>query len=54
MAIQELTEKQIASMSLQEKDTWWIQNVFKGNEPQLTLRSALTGVLLGGILSLTN
>jgi OPT family oligopeptide transporter len=41
-------------MSLEEKDEWWLKNVYRGDMPQLTLRSALTGVLLGGILSLTN
>jgi hypothetical protein len=28
--------------------------VFRGSMPQLTLRAALTGCLLGGILSATN
>jgi putative OPT family oligopeptide transporter len=41
-------------MSLAEKDTWWLKNVYKGDMPQLNIRSALTGMLLGGILSLTN
>lgn len=54
MAIQELNEQQIHDMSLEEKDAWWLKNVYKGDMPQLTLRSALTGMLLGGILSLTN
>lgn len=54
MAIQELNEQQIHEMSLEEKDAWWLKNVYKGDMPQLTLRSALTGMLLGGILSLTN
>ncbi len=30
------------------------QNVFRGDMPQLTLRAAITGFLLGGILSATN
>jgi OPT family oligopeptide transporter len=54
MAIQQLTPEQIRTMSLQEKDKWWLTNVFKGNEPQLTVRSAMTGMILGGVLSLTN
>ncbi|MBX3275748.1 MAG: OPT/YSL family transporter [Sandaracinaceae bacterium] len=41
-------------MSLAEKDRWWLANVFKGDMPQLTLRSGVTGMLLGGVLSLTN
>lgn len=54
MAIQELNEEQLHTMSLEEKDAWWLKNVYKGDMPQLTLRSALTGMLLGGVLSLTN
>ena len=49
-----LTEEQIRTWTLEQKDRWWLENVFKGDMPQLTLRSALTGMLLGGILSLTN
>ena len=41
-------------LSLEEKDRWWLPNVYRGDMPQLTLRSALTGMLLGGVLSLTN
>lgn len=52
--IKELTEDQVQSMTLEEKDEWWLKNVYKGDMPQLTLRSALTGMILGGILSLTN
>lgn len=40
--------------TLEQKDRWWRDKVFKGDMPQLTVRSALTGMLLGGILSLTN
>src|SRR5512140_1641499 len=54
MAIRELTDEQVRSMSLEEKDRWWRDNVFRGDMPQLNLRSALTGMLLGGVLSLTN
>lgn len=54
MALKTLTEDQIKTMSLAEKDRWWLKNVFRPNEPQLTLRSALTGMILGGALSLTN
>lgn len=52
--IKELTEEQVHSMTLEEKDEWWLKNVYKGDIPQLTLRSALTGMILGGVLSLTN
>lgn len=52
--IKELSEEQVRNMSLEEKDTWWLKEVYKGDMPQLTIRSALTGMILGGILSLTN
>src|SRR5262245_4747582 len=54
MAIKQLSPEQVRTMSLEEKDEWWLKNVFRGDMPQLTLRSALTGMLLGGVLSLTN
>ena len=54
MAIKELTEEQVRDMSLAEKDRWWLNNVYRGNMPQLTLRSAIAGMMIGGVLSLTN
>lgn len=54
MAIKQLSEEQVHTMSLEEKDRWWLENVYRGDMPQLTPRSALTGMALGGILSLTN
>lgn len=54
MAIKQLTPEQIQSMSLEEKDEWWLKNVYRGDMPQLTWRSAITGMALGGFLSLTN
>jgi putative OPT family oligopeptide transporter len=54
MAIKMLSPEQVRSMTLEEKDEWWLRNVYCGNTPQLTLRSALTGMLLGSVLSLTN
>ena len=54
MALQELDEEQVRSWSLEQKDRWWREEVFRGDMPQLNLRSALTGMLLGGVLSLTN
>ena len=54
MALKQLTPEQIRDWTLEQKDTWWRKEVFKGDMPQLTLRSALTGMLLGGVLSLTN
>jgi OPT family oligopeptide transporter len=52
--IKELTPKQVREWTLEQKDKWWLANVWRGDMPQLTLRSGLTGMLLGGILSLTN
>lgn len=54
MAIKQLSEEQIQSMSLEEKDRWWLEHCYKGDMPQLTFRSAVTGMFIGGILSITN
>jgi uncharacterized oligopeptide transporter (OPT) family protein len=54
MAIRQLNEEQVRTMTPEQKDQWWLDNVWKGDMPQLTLRSALTGMLLGSVLSLTN
>ena len=53
MAIQHLTDEQIKSWTRQQKDEWWLNNVYRGDMPQLTVRSAITGFLLGGVLSAT-
>jgi OPT family oligopeptide transporter len=54
MALQQLTAEQVRTWSREQKDRWWLENVFRGDMPQLTLRSAVTGFLLGGALSVTN
>lgn len=54
MALKQLTPEQVQTMSLEEKDEWWLKNVYRGDMPQLTWRSAVTGMILGGFLSLTN
>ncbi len=54
MAIQHLTEEQVRTWTLEQKDRWWLANVFRGDMPQLTLRAAITGFVLGGLLSATN
>jgi hypothetical protein len=54
MAIKQLNEEQIRTWTLEQKDRWWLENVFRGNMPQLTIRAALTGFILGGLLSATN
>lgn len=54
MAIKQLTEEQIREWSLEQKDRWWLEHVYRGNMPQLTWRAGLTGFILGGVLSATN
>ncbi len=54
MAIEHLTDEQIRTWTPQQKDRWWLERVFRGDMPQLTLRSAITGFMLGGVLSATN
>ena len=54
MALKHLSEEEVRNWSLEKKDRWWLDNVWRGNMPQLTIRSALTGMILGAILSLTN
>lgn len=54
MAIKQLSDEQIRTWTLEQKDRWWYENVWKGDMPQLTIRSALTGMMLGMVLSLTN
>lgn len=53
MAIQHLSEEQISTWTRSQKDEWWFKNVFRGDMPQLTIRSGITGFLLGGVLSAT-
>jgi uncharacterized oligopeptide transporter (OPT) family protein len=54
MALKQLTEEQIRTWTREQKDRWWFDQVFRGSMPQLTLRSALTGFVLGMLLSATN
>ncbi len=54
MAIPTLTEEQIRTWTREQKDRWWLENVYRGDMPQLTLRSAVIGFILGGLLSATN
>ena len=53
MALQHLTDEQVREWSREQKDRWWLENVWRGDMPQLTLRSGVTGFLLGGILAAT-
>ncbi len=54
MALPHLTDDAVRTWTREQKDRWWLENVFRGSMPQLTIRSALTGFLLGGVLSATN
>jgi uncharacterized oligopeptide transporter (OPT) family protein len=51
MAIQNLTDEQIATWSRRQKDEWWLKNVYRGDMAQLNFRTGITGFLLGGVLS---
>ena len=53
MAIQHLTDQQVSGWTRAQKDEWWFKNVYRGDMAQLTLRSAITGFLLGGVLAAT-
>ncbi len=54
MAIKQLSEEQAHSMTVEEKDRWWLENVYQGDVPQMTVRVVISGFLLGGLLSITN
>ena len=53
MPLLQLTDEQIRSWTREQKDRWWLDNVYRGDMAQLTLRSGLTGFLLGGVLAAT-
>src|SRR5438105_3687385 len=53
MALKQLDDAQVRSWTREQKDRWWLDNVYRGDMPQLTARSAATGFLLGGVLAAT-
>jgi uncharacterized oligopeptide transporter (OPT) family protein len=53
MALLQLSEEQIRTWTRAQKDEWWFTKVFRGDMPQLTIRSGATGFLLGGVLAAT-
>jgi len=53
MALKQLSEEQVRTWTRDQKDEWWLKNVFRGDMAQLTVRSAITGFLLGGVLAAT-
>ena len=54
MALAQLSPEEIRHWTREAKDRWWFEKVYRGDLPQLTLRSGLTGFLLGGVLAATN
>jgi uncharacterized oligopeptide transporter (OPT) family protein len=54
VALKHLSEEEVRTWTREQKDRWWLENVYRGNMPQLTIRAAATGFLLGGLLSATN
>jgi uncharacterized oligopeptide transporter (OPT) family protein len=54
MAIPHLTDEQTRTWTREKTDRWGLANVGRGDMPQLTLRAAATGFILGGLLSATN
>jgi hypothetical protein len=46
MALKQLTEEQVRTWTRAQKDDWWFRNVFRGDMPQLTIRSGITGSFL--------
>ncbi|MEJ6002807.1 OPT family oligopeptide transporter [Paucibacter soli] len=54
MAIQQLSDEQIHTWTRAQKDEWWFKNIYRGDMAQLSLRSGLTGFLLGGVLAATS
>jgi uncharacterized oligopeptide transporter (OPT) family protein len=53
MALVQLDDHQIRTWTRAQKDQWWLANVYRGDMAQLTVRSAVTGFLLGGVLAAT-
>lgn len=54
MAIKQLTDEQVRAMTVEEKDRWWLENVYQGDVKQMTVRVVLMGFVLGGLLSIQN
>jgi len=53
MALLQLSGEQTRTWTRAQKDNWWFSNVYRGDIPQLTIRSGLTGFFLGGVLAAT-
>jgi uncharacterized oligopeptide transporter (OPT) family protein len=45
----------VVEKSLEERDREWLETVYKGDDqPQLTVRAVLAGMIFGGLMSLSN
>ncbi len=53
MALQQLTDEQTRTLTRAQKDRWWFENIYRGEMPQLTLRSGITGFVIGFVLAAT-
>lgn len=53
MALKTMSEEQVRTWTRAQKDRWWRDEIYRGDMPQLTIRSAVTGFVLGGLLSAT-
>ncbi|MBL0061408.1 MAG: hypothetical protein IPP40_07975 [bacterium] len=40
--------------SVEERDREWYENVYQKDAPQLTARAVISGMLFGGLMSLSN
>ena len=50
-----LTPEQLATMTPEQKDRWWFENVYQGDRmPQLTWRAVIMGGILGMAMSAAN
>ena len=44
----------MATLPIEEREAYWYKNVYRGDVKQLTLRAIITGMFLGGIMSVSN
>ena len=49
-----MSEENVQEKTQLEKDREWRKNVYRGDEPQLTVRAIVTGLLLGWVMALAN
>ena len=46
MALTHLSDDRVRSLTAEEKDRWWLENVYQGDVPQMTVRAVICGFLL--------